>query len=267
MGWLKLLAAFLALLVPGQDNRPAAATFAAKGGSTWLAFASGPQVTIYRFDHLHLHVDGSVRLPAGFPIRRGEALVAASAIPGDAPNFAVRQWGADTLWFAIAARLHGRWEMVPFDDMDARRHRYTFAFGASNGLIHGIVDSCGCASGPTTYQWYRFARGVFVATSPPGPHAECSATALGEAHHWPRLPEDRLLRTVDRPITISRFACAAGWALATDGRRIGVYEQRGRGWLRVGVGSPHLVGLRVEFAMARSLLDRLGRRIGVAFAR
>jgi hypothetical protein len=90
--------------------------------------------------------------------------------------------------------------------------------------------------------------------------------ALTAAPHWPRLPYDPLVRSIDQPLTIGRYACAAGWALATDGRTIGIYEQRGRSWLRVGIGPAVLVDSHVEFAMPKSLLARLGRRIGVAFA-
>jgi hypothetical protein len=65
-----------------------------------------------------------------------------------------------------------------------------------------------------------------------------------------------------------------GWALATDGRNLSVYEQNGRRWadgyrpgdhlwLRVGVGSTDALGTRAEYAMPRSLLNRLARVIGV----
>jgi hypothetical protein len=161
--------------------------------------------------------------------------------------------------------------MVPFDDQFGRRDPYTFAYGAEHHLIHGAFDVCGCAGGPTTDQWYRYAQGVFVPTNPPGEAAICSATALASARHWPRIPEDPLVRDIARPFRAVRFACADGWALATDGHKASVYEQHGRGldeplgrrWLRVGVGLPRLIGTRTEFALPRSLLNRLAHRISV----
>ena len=265
MAWLRLFAALVAFLVPSPSSRPF--TVAAKAGNAWFAFVDGRALTIYRLDHLRLHLEGRTRLPPDFPVRPDGRLTPTSVIPGGAPNFAVHEWGADTAWYAIAARVGGRWRFVPFDDPVARRHRYTFALGGRQRLIHGLVDACGCASGPTTEQWYRFVSGVFVATAPPGLHPDCSAKALGAAGHWPRLAYDPLLRFIGRPLAISSFACAAGWALATDGRTVAVYEQQRRGWLRVGIGSPHLVGSSSGYAMPRSLLELLAERIGVALPR
>jgi hypothetical protein len=70
---------------------------------------------------------------------------------------------------------------------------------------------------------------------------------------------------------VLRYACADGWALATDGHRVAVFEQHGRSldqplghrWLRVGVGTVPLLSARIEFAASRSLLQRLGHRIAV----
>jgi hypothetical protein len=265
MAWLKLFAAFLSFLTPSPTGHPFAV--ASKAGSVWFASADGRALTIYRFDHLQPQIESRVSLPPGFPVRPDGRLTPTSVIPGDAPNFALHQWGADTAWYALAARLDGRWRFVPFDDAASVRHRYTLALGAQHHLVHGIVDSCGCASGPTTHQWFRFARDVFVATTPPGGRADCSTTALYAAGHWPRLAYDPLLTSINRPLTISRFACAAGWALATDGRLVGIYEQRSRGWLRVGIGSPRLVASRPEYAMPRSLLEHLAQRIGMSLPR
>ena len=262
MAWLKLLVALAALLGQRWDTPPSPMAVTVKSGTVWIASGHGRKLAIYRLDHLRLRVDGSVRLPAGFPIRPNETLTASALVPGVAPTFAVRQWGADSLWFAIAARRRGRWQMIPFDDMYATRHPYTFALGASHHLVHGLFDACSCASGPTTEQWYRFARGVFVATTPPDTRSDCSTATLNRARHWPRLAYEPLLQAIDRPLTISRFACANGWALATNGTEVAVYEQRSTGWLRVGIGSPRQIMSRVVFAMPRSLLDRLALRLG-----
>jgi hypothetical protein len=79
------------------------------------------------------------------------------------------------------------------------------------------------------------------------------------------------VRDVAKPFRVARYACADGWALATDGHKLSVYEQHGRRlndsngnrWLRVGVGAPPLVGARIDFALPRSLLNRLAREIDV----
>jgi hypothetical protein len=246
-----------------------------KDGSAWFAVAVDRELRIYRWRRVRWALDGTVALPQGMPVpgSGGGELRWTSITGAAAPDFTTHAWGADTAWFAIAARTRGRWHIVPFDDQFGPRHAYTFAYGAQHHLIHGGFDSCGCASGPTTDQWYRFSDDRFVATSPPAPQPVCSAAALTAASHWPPLPYDPLVRGVAQPFRVARYACADGWALATDGHKVSVYEQHGRhlndpvghAWLRVGVGAPHLVGGRIDFAMPRSLLNRLGARIGVRF--
>src|SRR5262249_8839466 len=112
------------------------------------------------------------------------------------------------------------------------------------------------------------------ATNPPGKPAPCSAVALTAAGHWPELPYDPLVRDVGDRVSVVRFACADGWALATDRHRVAVYEQHGpvlnqpvgRRWLRVGLGTPRQLGAAVDFALPRSLLRRLGHEIGINVA-
>jgi hypothetical protein len=238
---------------------------ARRAGRSWFAVAVDSRLRIYRWLDNSWVLDGAVAVPPDFPAPEvGAELGSTSITRGNAPGFVVNVGGADTEWLAIAARIRGRWLFVPFDDPFGSRHAYSF--GVVDGhLVHGIVDGCGCADGPTTEQWYRFAGGVFVATSPPGPSAACSPKALAAASHYPRLPYDPLVRAATQPIRLVRFACADGWALATDGENVGVYEQRGHGWFRVGVGSAHLVGTRNDFDLPRSLLNRLGARIDVRF--
>jgi hypothetical protein len=246
-----------------------------KKGGPWFAVAIDDELRIYRWHQDQWVLDGTVDLPPLMPVpgAPGGELRSTSITGSDAPDFTAHAWRADTAWFAIAARTRGRWRIVPFDDQFGARHLWTFAYGAQHHLILGGFDPCGCASGPTTNQWYRFTNGIFAATSPPGPPAVCSASALAAANHWPPLPYDPLVRGVARPFRVVRYACADGWALATDGHKIGVYEQHGRhlndqvgrNWLRVGVGTPRLVGTRADFAMPRSLLNRLGSSIGVRF--
>lgn len=235
-------------------------------GNAWFALSVNGRLGMYRWRRRAWKLDGTVTVPREMPepAAASGTLRFTSMTGGDAPDFTVHVWGADTAWFAMAARSRGRWRMVPFDDPFGRRHAFTFAYGAEHHLIHGALDACGCASGPTTEQWYRLADGVFVATAPPGMQADCSAHALANARHWPPLPYDPIVREVARPFRVVRFACADGWALATDGRTLAVYEQpHGKRWLRVGLAAPSLIGSRTEFAMPRSLLDRLARRIAV----
>jgi hypothetical protein len=246
-------------------------------GSSWFAVAVGLELRIYRLQGGTWVVDGVADMPAGFPPpgEFGGTLGSTSITGTDAPDFTVLAYGADTAWFAIAARTGGSWHTVPFDDQYASRHDFTFAYGAEHNLIHGAFNACGCAPGPTTDQWYRFAGGVFVATGPPGEAAVCSAKALTAANHWPVLPDDPLVRDVGVAIDPVRFACADGWAVAVDGPDVALYEQHGpnvnsqsgHDWLRVGFGTPHLVGTTIEYAMPRSLLDKLGAAIGVRFPR
>jgi hypothetical protein len=238
-----------------------------KGGRAWLAVLVDDDLRIYHWQQRSWLLDGNVKLPPGFPGPQpsGGELSSTSLTGGTAPDFTAHFTGADTLWFAFAARLEGRWRIVPFDDQFGHRDPYTFAYGATQGRIQGIFDWCGCAQGPTTFQWYRFARTVFVPTAPPGPSPACSVTALSSASHWPTIADDPLVRHVARPFRYVRFACDVGWALATDGREVAVYEQRSVHWLRVGVGTPRLLSTRTEFALPRSVLDRLATRIGVHF--
>jgi hypothetical protein len=244
-------------------------------GDVWFAVAAGSELRVFRWRAGRWLRDGTARVPREMPFPSPAGRL--SSIPlasGPVPAFAAREWGADTEWFALADRLDGRWEFVPFDDQFGPRHSFTFASGTSHGLIEGIFDASGAASGPTTVQWYRLDRNVFVPTGPPQGRAPCSFTALHTAEHWFPIPPDPLLRHMDRPFRPLRFACADGWALATDGRNLSVYKQGGgpkwavgrgdnRLWLRVGVGSAHLLGTTTEYAMSRSLLDRLARVIHV----
>ena len=228
---------------------------------------------LYRWDVTEWALDGTVAIPNDMPDPSGPngGVDTVNLTASDAPNFTLHATGADTEWFAIAARVRGRWRFVPFDDQFGRRDPVVFATGVSHGLVTGLFDSCGCASGPTTDQWYRLAGDAFTAVPPPVGAAPCTAAGLAAAGHWPPVLYERLVRNVARPFTVKRFACGDGWALATDGRDVSVYEQHGRTlnapagrrWLRVGLGPPSLFGSEVDFAAPRSLLQRLGRAIGV----
>jgi hypothetical protein len=212
----------VSLRIPA-DSLVATSSVVWKDGSAWFAVSVDRELRIYRWQRGQWAVDGTVDLPQGMPVpAAGGELLSTSITGAGAPDFTAHAWGADTAWFAIAARTRGRWRMVPFDDQFGPRHAYTFAYGAEHHLIHGGFDSCGCASGPTTDQWYRFAHGIFVVTSPPGPQPVCSAEALAAVGHWPPLPYEPLVRDVAQPFSVVRYACADGWALATDGHKLSV---------------------------------------------
>jgi hypothetical protein len=264
----------VSLQVPA-DSQIVISKVAVENGTAWFAVAFGRELRIFRWHGDHWALDGTVDLPATFPApgELGGDIQSTSITGSDAPDFEVFAEGADTPWFAIAAHIDGRWNLVPFDDEFGSRHSFTIAYGVEDGLLHGSWDACSCATGPTTDQWYRFADGFFTATNPPGVAATCSAAALAAAGHWPPLPDDPLLRNVAHPFHAVRFACEGGWALASDGHDVAVYEQHGpqvisptgHDWLRVGVGTPHLLGTAIEYALPRSLLDKLGGEIGMRF--
>lgn len=244
-----------------------------KNGRAWFAVAVDNELRMYRWEHSDWALEGVAPLPFGNVQNSGD-ITTANLTGGATPDFVVHAYGADTLWLAYVAYLAGRWQFVPFDDQFRRRDQFTFGAGVKAQRIEGVFDPCGCASGPTTVQWYRLAARVFVATTPPGAHAECSRGALASAHSWPALPYDPLLRNVARQLKLIHFACADGWALATDGRSIGVYEQHGPNlndssghyWLRVGVGTPKIFGQETDFALPQSVLQMLARKIGVKLA-
>ena len=266
----------VALKVPA-DSAVGTSGVVWRGGGAWFSIAIDHTLRIYRWQGEHWSLDGVAKLPQAMPGPFPSGSLGSVSITGAvAPDFTAHFVGADTWWFAFVARLRGRWRIVPFDDQFGSRDAYTFAYGASHHLILGVFDACGCAGGPTTYQWYRYADGVFVPVNPPARPAICSANALASASHWPQIPEDPLVRHVARSFRVGRFACGDGWALATDGHEISIYEQDGPHWLqtyepggdrwlRVGIGSPRLVGIETDFALPRSVLNRLGRRINVRF--
>ena len=203
------------------DSLVATSDVAWKDGHAWFGVAIDRELRMYRWQSGAWVLDGTVRLPAGLgaPGQAGGELSSTSVTGGIAPDFTAHVVGADTQWFALAARRGGRWRMVPFDDQFGPRNPYTFAYGASHGLIHGVFDACGCAGGRTTEQWYRYVRGLFVPISPPGQPAVCSATALSSAQNWPQIPEDHCsVTSLD----------SSAWC-ASMRRRLGARDRRAQG--------------------------------------
>ena len=261
---------------------PAAATVTTtkvvwRDRKAWFALIVNGQMRIYRWQQERWTLDGAVEMPKGMPLPfLDEGMGSATLTGGVAPDFTAHVVGADTWWFTFVARVYDRWKVVPFDDQFRSRDPYTLAFGASHHLIEAVFDPCGCAGGPTTFQWYRFSGGRFMPTAPPGAASPCTRPALATADHSYVIPGDPITRLVTQRFTVRHFACGDGWALASDGRRVAIYEQNGPRWLhdyqpaggiwlRDGVGTLKLVGTETDFALPRSLLVRLGRRIGVTF--
>jgi hypothetical protein len=243
------------------------------GKTVWLGTAVATQqgantVRVYRWSGKTWSLDGVVRVPDIPALTGGGYLSTASLTSSGAPDFALSTFGADTRWLAVIARSGGKWRSVRFD----YRRGPTVgidAWGIRGTLVRAEADSCsrGCAGGPETYSWYRFDGGMFVPTAPPGPAAECSAAALDDARPLVNgQPTDtEVLRNVDAPFAVTRFACANGWALAARRGKhaLALFEQRGHTWLRDAVGSRRAIRAHAdEFALAHSLLWRLAAQIG-----
>jgi hypothetical protein len=237
-------------------------------GVSWFAAMDNGAVLIYRWQEGAWRRAGRVRTFV-YPFSWGgdsglgrPALVTRSG----APDFTVLAGGADTQWFALIGRVHGRWRMIPFDygrnptaAIDAR--------GVVGHLVHAQMNGCGCAAGPETFTWFRFNGRLFVPTAPPGAAPACSARALDRAGLVLGGFPDRLDRHRALPFDVARFTCRDGSALArgtnTAGDDLAVYEQHEGHWLRAAVASPKVIGHGVfdEFAIPRSLLLQLARRI------
>jgi hypothetical protein len=247
-----------------------------RGATRWLAIglamANRPTtLRVYRRRGAGWSLDGSVEVTSLPAI---EGLGIASITRSGAPDFTLRAYGADTLWFAVVSRIGGRWRAARFDYQEGP----TAAIDAccvAHGLVKAEVDGCGCAAGPETYTWYRFDGRRFVPRAPPGPAAACTPGALARGRPvlsgQPVVDAD-VFAHLATPFTVARAACADGWALATGtlggAARLGVFQQEGRRWLRAGIGTPAAVGRRkLDFAAPRSLLVRLAARLHVRLGR
>jgi hypothetical protein len=250
-----------------------------RGRVRWLATVTSSEATpntvrVYRWNGVRWSLQGSARLPVMSDIRSGGYMTAASATHSGAPDFAVNTFGADTHWFAIVARIHGRWQAARFaGDYDSPTQ--IDASGVERGLVKAETNGCGCAGGPETYSWYRFGGDGFVPAAPPGVGPQCTASALDEAEPLmtsaPSV-EPELLGRLRDPFRVGRAACADGWALAVGTRRgrplLGVFEQQGMRWLRSAVGPASLMGRAAgPLAIPESVLRGLGRRLGVRLGR
>lgn len=250
------------------------------GKSTWLATASGTtnavnQVRIFRWDATRWAPSGVVEVPALPSISEGGFISAVSLTRSGAPDFTLNTYGADTHWFSVIARRHGKWQLVRFDYGYGPTTAID-AWGTKDHLVRAEANGCGCASGPETYAWYRFDGWIFVPTDPPSGPAACTNSSLESAAFLPYAPQ--LSPTFSRGerqqfrahLSVARSACADGWALATIRGRstVALFEQRDGHWLRDLVGAPKEIrNPPVGFAIPDSLLWTLASRIGVSLGR
>jgi len=178
--------------------------------------------------------------------RGGGSLQPVKLTGSGAPDFTLVGYGADTRWFSVVSRIGGRWHAVPFAYGGGTVA--IDAYGVRAGLVRAEANACGCAVGPETYSWFRFESTRFVPTSPPGPAPVCNGASLNGAQRLegPYQATDPLLGHLASAFIVTRFACQDGWALA-DGSQAGkpglaLYQQQGRGWLKVAVGSTTALG-------------------------
>src|SRR5438270_406663 len=173
--------------------------------------------------------------------------------------------GADWNPSLVVSRIGGRWRKLQFESRDSGAAPDTVVdFNQMQGGLVELEGDSTTASGPETYQWYRFDGRMFVPSAPPGPGAACTKTALDKAR--------RIFTDTASSYDISHVACSDGWALASGtlkGRHVfGLYEQRGRDWLAVAVG-PNVRRGRVNlagwgsigFTIPQSVLTRLAAQV------
>ncbi len=249
------------------------------GRTLWLAAVTStgieaPTVRIYRWSGTRWMLGGRVPVPE-IPVSLGSwgGFERVSVTNSGAPDFALDSWGADTHWFAFVARVAGKWRAVPFDWVEGP------AVGivvdrVEGKLVLAATNNCGCAEGYGTQTWYRFERGLFVPTMPPGPAAPCSAEALNSAQPGDNWRRAAILTGADRhnlaaPFAAVRLACADGWAVArgtSNGRAVvGLFDDGGGTWAKISVIADNGNGLDGEaFTVPRSVLSRrLERKVGV----
>jgi hypothetical protein len=261
------------------------------GGTGWFAVAvpSAKEHTIIRVYRLRAgrwRLDGSIGVPQTPGVGHHGLLEVAFLSGSQAPDFTLTTGGiADTNWFVVVSRAGGRWQEVPFESGDGLSVVIN-GQGTFGRLVRSEVDATSSAEGPTTFLWYRYAHGLFVPTAPPAP-VPCTARALDRSRplpggflagseHGPREPWSA--RDLARPLSVSRLACADGWAVASArsaGRSVlGLYENEvdressrsphaTHRWLRVALGTPAQVGDSGMFALPHPILGQLAAHVGV----
>jgi len=179
-----------------------------------------------------------------------------------APDFASVSGGAaDTNWLSVLSDVGGSWHLVPFEYGYAET---SLVNGAPRGNeIVTMIDASSAAGGPTTYQVERYEDGAFVPTSPPGTQAPCSFLDLQVAADTGQL----------RVLTLSKFACADGWALASgtgagfSGQVVGLFQEDNGKWQLVQLDNGDSLGVDPWiYDIPLSVLDQLASSLGAGLA-
>jgi hypothetical protein len=135
-------------------------------------------------------------------------------------------------------------------------------------------DSCSCASGLSTWTYFRFSGSTFVPTYPPGPLPACTTAKLNASGPL-KSPEADFLLTDSARFRVTRAACADGWALGAGVhgkiRRLVIFTQRltvvhsqivpTNGWYRQAYGTWKDIR-SYGFAIPPALLKDLAAAIG-----
>jgi hypothetical protein len=234
-------------------------------GNQWLAVATstpkGTQVVVYAYGPRGWVKAG----PPAVTSFNGPSTVAAAYLTGVAtPDFVITGYGADVQFLSDVSDTGGKWHAVPFDygpgptvAIDAQ--------GVQGGLVEAEADSCGCAAGAETVQWFKFqpAADMFEPTNPPSATPTCTVAVLTFSGYLPGLK-------------LAKAACLDGWALAL-GTRHGLaeaelFQQEGTSWQFVTAQEvptssasalvKHLLD-GASFALPNSLLAQLAAQVGV----
>lgn len=244
---------------------------AAHHGQLWLATVQPRVVTIVSADPWKATVDiyrwsgrawatvGVVRADVGL---QGGGIGAASLTGSLDPDFVITSGGASgDNWFAVVSDVGGTWHAVPFDYGYAPT-TVTNVYAEKGGLLETAVDACGCAGGPTSTLWERYAHGIFEPTNPPGMHTACTTTSIDELAQ----PDG------DPQVAFDRVACDDGWAIAVGTgsgfsyRVVDLFEQRGTGGSYQAGALDNGAGLGRDpgiYDIPLSLLDRLAAEVGL----
>lgn len=180
------------------------------------------------------------------------------------PDFAVAGCGAaDTICLSVVSDIGGRWHLVPFEYGDGRA---IVVNGVPQGhFVLTQVDACGCAGGPTTSMYERYARGVFRPAYGPVKHPRCSKSDLEETAGVGSVAT----------LQFDHFACAADWALAVgtgagyDGPVVGLFNRqfgRPNSWRMISLDNGLSLPTASEiYDLPPVLLISLERKLGPSF--